>query len=85
MRRGLSKKSHLLSGRFGGGESRTRREAAECDQEVCAPCGAERGPHYKKQEMSHFEVEETEPDLGLGTVMLIGDGHMDDGRETVLP
>lgn len=31
-----------------------------------------------KQEMSHLEIEEMESGLRLGTVMLMGDGHMDD-------
>lgn len=37
-----------------------------------------------KQEMSHFEVEEREPEPGLGTVVLMGNGHLDDSREAAV-
>lgn len=49
------------------------RGAAECDRAVCAPYSAERDPHCKIR-------EEMKTDPGLGTVMLMGDGHTDDGR-----
>lgn len=87
MRRGLSKNHTCCQGDLGEGR-------AEPEQQTSPPGGRQQSVTGKfllkespiiKQEMSHLEIEEMESDLGLGTVMLMGDGHMDDDRQALLP